>query len=187
MTQQNATHMPPMRSSDEANQSQLQLAREQGLAFERAVKYMTQQEAHGDEIAAGDYRIGYAVEEAEGMYTVQDGRLVWQEPQAENAHVEVVVCDRADGRFIPGLTVYATLLDAHGQEIGTHQQPFLWHPWLYHYGRNWQVPGAGEYTLHIRVEPPQFPRHDKTNGQRYTQPVTATFSGVRIQPGQKRS
>ena len=51
--------------------------------------------------------------------------------------LEVAVRDVADGRFIPGLTMYATLLDHNGVEIGTHQQPFLWHSWMYHYGRNW--------------------------------------------------
>src|SRR6266542_5903610 len=81
------------------------------------------------------------------MYHLRDGQLEWHDSQDENAHIEVVVRDAADGRFIPGLTVYATLLDRAGTEIGTHQQPFLWHPWLYHYERNWRVPGDGTYTL----------------------------------------
>ncbi|MCL4302561.1 MAG: iron transporter [Anaerolineae bacterium] len=98
-----------------------------------------------------------------------------------------MVRDAADGRFIPGLTVYATLLDSAGREIGTHQQPFLWHPWLYHYGRNWHVPGDGQYTLRVRVEAPDFMRHDKINGQRFATPVTVEFDGVKIETGQKIS
>jgi len=182
-----AAHVPPTQESNEANQAQLQLAQEQGQAFGHAVKYMTQKEATGAQMRGGDYLIGYAVEEAEGLYTLNDGKLEWHNPQDENVHVEVVVCDGADGRFIPGLTVYATLYDEQGKEIGTHQRPFLWHPWLYHYGRNWQVPQAGEYRLRIHIEPPQFMRHDKKNGQRFVDPVEVEFKKVKIEPGQKKS
>ncbi|MCL4302562.1 MAG: hypothetical protein KJ077_43130 [Anaerolineae bacterium] len=58
---------PPMRSSDEATQEQLRLAKEQGNAFQKAVEHMTQKEAHGAEKQVADYLIGYAVEHAEGM------------------------------------------------------------------------------------------------------------------------
>jgi hypothetical protein len=187
MNQLSQAKQPPMATSDEAKQSQLQFARQQGEAFERTVKEMTQHEAHGAARQAGDYLIGYAVENAEGMYHMEGGQLVWHNPTDENAHVEIVVQDGADKRFIPGLTVYATLIDQSGQEIGTHQQPFLWHPWLYHYGRNWKLPGDGDYTLRVRVEPPDFMRHDKINGRRYAQPVEVEFRNVRIKTGQKCS
>ena len=186
MTNQKTSN-PPMVASDEATSQQLKLARAQGEAFGRSVEHMTQQEAHGAEIRAGDYLIGYAVEKAEGMYSLVDGELAWHNPTDENVHVEVVVRDGADGRFVPGLTVYATLVDGKGNELGTHQQPFLWHPWLYHYGRNWQVPGPGTYSLRGRVEPPTFMRHDKENGRRYAYPVQVEFRNVKIDPGQKLS
>ncbi|MBV9690835.1 MAG: iron transporter [Ktedonobacteraceae bacterium] len=99
----------------------------------------------------------------------------------------MVVCDGADGRFIPSLSVYTTRIDSKGKEIGTHQQPFLWHPTLYHYGRNWKVPGDGEYRLRVRIEAPNFSRHDKINGKRYTQPVEVEFTNVKIKTGQKKS
>ena len=92
------------RPSDEANEEQLRLAKEQGEALQRAIDEMTKSEAYdGGEQRAGDYLIGYAVEEAEGLYHLWDGRLGWQEPEHENVHVEVAVRDGADGRFIPGL------------------------------------------------------------------------------------
>ena len=178
---------PPMAASDEATSNQLRLAREQGDAFERALKQMTEHEAHGAEQRAGDYLIGYAVEHAEGMYELHDGELRWMEPRDENAHLEIVVRDAGDGRFIPGLAVHATLIDGEGREVGTHEQPFLWHPWLYHYGRNWRVPGSGAYTLRVRVEAPTFCRHDKTNGQRYARPAEVEFQRVQIETGQKHS
>lgn len=185
MTQQQ-TRQPPMQASDESTRKQLQLARAQGEALQRAVQEMTQQEAHGQTQRAGDYVVGYAVEKAEGLYHRRDGRLVWQEPQDENVHVEIVVADGSDQRFIPNLTVHATLIDAQGHKIGTHEQPFLWHPWLYHYGRNWRVPEDGEYTLRVHIDAPAFPRHDKINGQRYADPVDVEFTGVKIKTGQKR-
>ena len=180
------THTPSERPSDEASPEGLRLAQEEGAVFGRAVAHMTQKTAQdGGEKAAGDYLIGYAVEEAEGMYHRVGGRLEWHEPQSENAHIEVVVRDAGDGRFLPGLTVHALLLDGAGKMVGLHRQPFLWHPELFHYGRNWLVPGDGEYTLRVFVEPPHFMRHDKTNGARFADPVEAEFTGVKIKTGRK--
>jgi Fe2+ transport protein len=177
---------PPMQSSDEADAHQLQLACEQGEALQHALEHMIEKVAHdGAETEAGEYRVGYAVENAEGMYHMRNGKLEWSEPEEENVHVEVSVRDGADGRFVPGLTVHATLLDADGNNLGTHRQPFLWHPWLYHYGRNRKVPGDGTYTLHIRIEPPEFCRHDKKNGKRFAEPVDVEFNNVKIKTGHK--
>ena len=50
--------------------------------------------------------------------------------------------DAADGRLIPGLKVQLTLVMQNGEEIGTHEMPLLCTP-IYHYGRNWRVPGDG--------------------------------------------
>jgi uncharacterized protein involved in high-affinity Fe2+ transport len=123
------------------------------------------------------------VEEAEGMYEWVDGELVWRDPNGKNLHVEVAVRDAADGRFVPGVRVLATLIDPDGNEVGTHEQPLLWHPMIYHYGRNWTLPADGDYTLRVRVEPPTFMRHDEVNGKRFTEPVEVEFTGVRVQRG----
>ncbi len=77
------------------------------------------------------------------------------------------------------------VLDAEGESVGSHSQPFVWHPWLYHYGRNWQVPGEGEYTLKVNIKAPEFPRHDEKNGERYADDVDVEFEGVQIKTGQK--
>jgi hypothetical protein len=175
-----------MRPSEEADPKGLELAKRQGDALGQTLKHMTGDVAEdGREAPAGEYLVGYAVEEAEGLYRLKDGRLQWEESGEENAHIEVSVRDAADGRFVPALTVHATLIDDQGDEIGTHHQEFLWHPYLYHYGRNWKVPGDGEYTLRVRIERPDFPRHDKVNGRRYTEPVEAEFQHVRIKTGRK--
>ena len=174
------------RPSEESDSAQLDLARRQGDAFGRALQAMSEMDSHGRVQRVGDYLVGYEVEEAEGMYVPDGDGLRWQEPQQENAHLEVVVRDADDGRFVPGLRVHATLLDAGGGEVGSYELPFLWHPWLYHYGRNVQVPGDGNYSLRLRIDPPQFPRHDKVNGRRYAKAEDVQFSGVQIETGQKR-
>lgn len=134
-----------MRQSEESTRKQLALARRQGEAPQDALEAMDEESDSGVVVQrSGDYEIGLAVEEAEGMWEWHGGELVWQNPKDENCHVEVCVRDNADGRFVPGIEVTVTLTADDGNEIGSHVQPFLWHPWLYHYGRNWQVPGTGE-------------------------------------------
>lgn len=179
-----SAHPPMDPDTSEATAEQLDLAREQGDAYGRALQHMTTRVAHdGGEQEAGPYRIGYAVEEAEGMFEWTDDGLVWRDPGEANAHIEVSVRDASDGRFVPGVGVTATLIDPDGNEAGTHEQPLLWHPMLYHYGRNWTLPSDGRYTLRIRVDPPTFMRHDEVNGRRFTEPVETEFTGVRVELG----
>jgi len=181
-----APELPAMDpDTSEATQKQLDLAIAQGDAYGAALEYMTGTVAHGGgQTEAGHYLIGYAVEEAEGMYEWEDGELVWHDPEDENLHVEIAVCDAADGRFIPAVKVTGTLIDPDGNEVGSHEHPLLWHPMLYHYGRNWTVPSDGTYTLHVRVEPPTFMRHDDVNGCRFKEPVETTFTNVQVERGQ---
>jgi len=170
--------------SSEADERQLALAREQGEAYGRALEHMVSSVADdGGEQTAGHYRIGYAVEEAEGMFQMQGDDLEWHSPEGENLHLEVTVRDAADGRFVPGVRVLATLIDPEGEEVGTHEQPLIWHPMIYHYGRNWTVPADGPYRLRVRVEPPAFQRHDEINGRRFTEPVEVEFDSVEVERG----
>lgn len=173
-----ATQIP----SEEASAEVLKLAREQGQAYIKALGHMVRDVADsGNEQQAGDYIVAYAIEKAEGMYKRDDqGDLVWHEPEDANVHIEVSVRDAADHRFIPALTVHVRLIDSAGKDVGLHRQPFLWHPWLYHYGRNWQVARSGAYTLAVRIEAPDFPRHDRKNGRRFADDVEVTFENVKI-------
>ena len=179
------TKPPPMDpNTDEADAKQLDLARQQGESYRRALEHMANDVAEdGGMQAAGEYLVAYAVEEAEGMYEWQGSELVWREPDGENLHVEIAVCDAADGRFVPGLKVTGTLVDPDGNEVGSHEHPLLWHPMLYHYGRNWTVPADGDYTLHVRIDPPTFMRHDEVNGCRFKDIVETTFAGVKVERG----
>jgi uncharacterized protein involved in high-affinity Fe2+ transport len=119
------------------------------------------------------------------MYHPTDGgELEWIEPaDGENCHLEVAVSDAADGRFVPELDVSARLVSEDGTEVGPVEVPFVWHPGLHHYGVNLSVPGDGTYAVHVHVEPPSFPRHDETNGDRYAEPVDVTFEDVDVETG----
>jgi len=174
-----------MQKSSEATAEQLDLARKQGDAYQESLQYMIDKVvANGGMQEAGEYLIAFAQESAEGLYHLEgEGQLVWKEPESENCHIEIAVCDKADRRFIPGLRVELTIIPERGNPIGPMQVPFLWHPGLYHYGRNITLPGTGNYTLRVRVDPPKFGRHDKTNGARYSQAVVTEFKEVQLKAG----
>lgn len=176
---------PPMDpNTSEATKRQLELAIGQGDAYHKAVEYMVGTIAKGGGMQKkGDYLIGYAVEDAEGMYSFDEGELTWNNPKEENQHLEIVVCDGSDGRFIPGVSVTATLVTPSGEELGPHGQVLVWHPMIYHYARNWILPEDGEYVLRVHVDPPTFMRHDEVNGRRFTEPVDVEFTGVKIERG----
>lgn len=118
------------------------------------------------------------------MWVPKGGDLEWSKPGDENAHIEVAVRDAADGRLIPGLQVEATVIDGDGNELGSHEMPLLWHPYLYHYGRNWRLPADGSYTLKVRFDAPTFARHDEKNGRRFLKGAEVTFENVRVKRGQ---
>ena len=173
-------------TSEEVDQRHLDLAREEGETYQRALRHMTEDVAHaGATREMGDYVIGFAQEPAEGMYHLRDGDLEWVEPSAENCHLEAAVADVIDGRFVPHLSVQASLTAEDGEEIGPVELPFVWHPGLYHYGANLTVPGDGTYDVRIRVEPATFPRHDKVNGDRFQEAVETLFEDVDVMCGQR--
>lgn len=121
-----------------------------------AVHYMADEVADdGGETRAEDYVISYAVEEAEGMYDWLDGELVRQNPEETNTHLEVAVRDASDGRLVPGARVTVTMIGPDGTEVGTEHHPLLWHPMVYHYGRNWKLPVDGEYVMRVHVDRPR--------------------------------
>lgn len=171
--------------SDEADAKQLEMARQEGDAYHRSLLYMAHDVADaGGEQQAGDYIVAFAQERAEGMYMLRgESELEWVEPQEENCHLEISVSDAADRRFIPGLDIEASLVSESGAVTGPFPIPFLWHPGLYHYGRNIKLPGDGRYTLRIRIAPPTFMRHDKANGRLYASTIEVEFKDVQLKTG----
>lgn len=179
-------HTPPARASNEAEPEQLDIARGEGEAYRQALHAM-QEESGATLERAGDYLVAFVQEGAEGMYALEDGQLVWREaPEDANAHLEIAVADAGDGRFVPGLNIQLTVSDGN-HEVFTTQVPFLWHPFLHHYGCNAKVPGKGPFTVQVHIDPPTFMRHDPVNGKRYADPVEVTFLDVPFEPGRKPS
>ncbi|MBA8881818.1 iron transporter [Phyllobacterium myrsinacearum] len=178
---------PSERPSDEADAKQIAMAKKEGDAYHNSLRYMAEEVADaGGQKRAGDYIVAYAQERAEGMYMPdKSGRLKWSEPTDENCHLEISVSDAGDKRFVPYLTIKATLLPVTGAKIGPFEIPFVWHPGLYHYGRNIKVPGDGRYALHVTIEPPTFMRHDKINGKRYVDKVEVEFANIEIKTGRE--
>lgn len=183
MSQQSA---PPMAPSNEATEEQLNVARAEGDGYRRAMQAMADEEG-AVTARAGDLVIAFVNEEAEGMYALEGDRLVWREAaQDANVHLEVAVADAGDGRFVPGLSVWLEL-SREGEQVLATKMPFLWHPFLYHYGTNAAVPDEGPYRVTIRVAPAEFMRHDPVNGRRYAEPVEVRFDDVRLTTGRKPS
>lgn len=171
-----------MRASEEATREGLRLAREAGEAYQRSVSHFLEKVAeNGATMQVGDYRVGVALERAEPLwYPKGDGLELAERPEQANLHLEVVVTDKDDGRFVPELDVAVTLQAEDGRKVGTWDLPFLWHPTMFHYGRNISVPGGGKYHLRVNIAAPTFSRHDKVNGRRYTQPVLAEFRDLEV-------
>lgn len=177
---------PPTGASNEADPDQLDVARAEGDAYLRALEAM-REESGAVVKHAGDFLVALVQENAEGMYEPRDGRLVWHEaPEDANGHLEVAVADAADGRFVPGLDVSVTVSRG-GERVLDTRLPFLWHPFLHHYGTNFTMPGAGAYDVQVHIDPPTFMRHDPVNGKRYEHPVEVAFLNVEFEPGRKPS
>jgi len=177
----------PGKPSKEADRKQLRVAQGEGDAVKRSLAAMRHETGRGKSIRVRDMLISCSEEHAEGLYIWEGDQLVWHNPsENENAHLEIVVEDAHDGRFIPYLDVTASIFKAAQDEpLLTVTLPFLWHPWLYHYGANLAMPGDGNYDLLIQVSNLKVNRHDKENGNRYTQPAEVRFENIPFTTGQK--
>jgi hypothetical protein len=175
-----------MSPSNEAEEDQLDVARQEGDAYARALLAMDE-ESGATLRRAGQYLVAFVQEDAEGMYGFEGSELVWYEaPEEANAHFEIAVADSADGRFVPGLEISLSVLEGDREVIRT-ELPFLWHPFLHHYGINARVPGEGPYTVRAVIEPPRYLRHDPVNGKRYPEQVEVEFENQHFTPGRKPS
>jgi hypothetical protein len=170
-------------------QARLRLALAQGSAYRRSLAIMSDGVAvDGASQRSGDYVVAYAVEFAEGYWYLDRGGLHYAERVDEsaetNAHVEVSVLDADTGRFLPGLAVTATLYKD-GERVGTEREPFMWHPWVYHYGMNWRVPGAGRYALEVAFERPAYAAVGADGAPRFARGGKVRFEAVDLAVGQK--
>ena len=122
---------------------------EQNKAFKEAFDYIIQKDSYGGHRIKGGYLIAYSLELARNLTYPGEGDPQWQDLREENAHIGIAVHDAVDLHFITGLLVTVTVIDEGGYLVGSFEQPLLERPNLYHYGRNWKLPGDGKYSLRI--------------------------------------
>lgn len=161
-----------------------ELARGEGDAVRRSVDAMSARATgRGAQQRSGDYEITLAASRAKPFWSMRRGELHFDAlspDDTSNAHLDIVVREAATGRVMSGLDVRTTILDSRHREIGTYSAGFMWHPWLLHNGVNVRVPSTGRYTVRIRANAPEFRRYGSMAGRRFTRPLDAEFTNVRI-------
>lgn len=173
----------------EAEEGESDLAAGQASALRRTLVNMYKTAIGGKDQRVGDYIVANANEYSEAYWYFDTGHFVlateMENSAARNSHVEVAVMDAETGRFVPGLRVQATLTDANGREVGSHAEPLMWHPWLWHYGENWRIPHNGRYRVHVHFDAPDFARYGRKAGHIMGEPVDCDFPGQKLISGQK--
>ncbi len=166
------------------NEKKIALEEDQGKAYSAALDLMKQMDNH-TEVEVDDYIITVAAEEAEGTYRVSGGGLKWHTPEEQfNSHIEIVVRDKHDRRFLPGLTISAKI-KKDDRVVATKDFPFYWHPFLYHYGTMLRIEEEGDYQLEVHIPAPTFPRHDEIKGKRFGKDVNVTIGPIKLEKGRK--
>lgn len=118
-------------------------------------------------------RISYQFGQAQGWYTFKGDTLSWREPVVQDTnHVSVKVEDTRDGRFLPDCKV-AVLGSDSTTSAGVFSATacgLTWYPDYYAYSCNVTIPeSTKDFALAIKVDPPNFNRADKDNGDFFTQ------------------
>lgn len=178
---------PPL---SDAAAAATELAQAPGAAYHQTLGALYENVNAGEARQVGDYLVGYAIDYALATWNLDEAKnkfryeIDTEETTQLNAHVEATVQEARTGRFVPGLHLTATLADAQGHDLGTHELPFEWHPWVFHYGENWRVPRSGPaYRLRLRAEAPTFRRYGRTAGQVFSRRFDVSFDSVRVVTG----
>lgn len=160
-------------------------AQDQGKTYDKALDLLSEDVDVCVGLKKDDYIITLGCEEAEGTYYPEgDDALRWQPPaQNLNKHIEITVQDAGDHRFVPGLKLRCTLKDGGGNGLGEFEVPFQWHPFIFHYGTDIELPGEGDFSFSLTIAQPQFARHSRTHGERYKSAVQAYFGPLHLKPG----
>ncbi len=131
----------------------------------------------------GDYMLAYVVDAPKGWYETRDGSLAWRPPApTETQHIEAVIMDSLTGQPLPMTGVTLDVLTPSGTVVQSQPLAFYWHPMGNHYGANYSIPTAGTYTIRVQAPAPDFRRHNIKLGNRLTDPVDASFTGVKLTP-----
>ncbi len=161
-----------------------QLASSEGEAVDRPMADLLRSaDASGSQARSGDYKVAVVVRSARGYWEARNGKLNYASPTnsvGPTAHIDVSIRDATTGRFVPDLKVRVTVLDSRKKEIDTYATPFMWHPWMNHYGLNMPVPGPGRYTIRVRAEAPAFRRYGSMALKKFNRPIDVEVHNVRF-------
>jgi hypothetical protein len=161
----------------------LALSRKEGAAFASAIEAAIRRKGRsGYHQRAGDYDVALIVSPATGSWNMRDGKLVYLAPDSSAAihHIDVTIRDGATGRSVPGLNVRVTLLNSRKREAGTFVLPFMWHPWMNHYGANVAVPASGRYTIRVRADAPAYRRYGAGALKQFNRALDVDVRNVRL-------
>ncbi len=129
-----------------------------------------------------DYILIAYVENSEGSYIKEsDGKLDWNDPEKYGLqHFGIIIQDRDDKRFVPYLDVIIRVYDKGGDLITEAKAPFIWHPFVYHYGFDTPIENDGEYYIEVTVKSPKFDRAHRSLGKKYTEDLITRIGKVEI-------
>lgn len=185
----------PGGAADWADSAGLALALGEGAALGRALNEMANNVAvSGATTRTHDYLAYVAFERSEGYWEphghTHDGlglryTIEADESAARNAHLEIGMRDTLTGRFLPGMRPRATVLDAGGRVVGTYAPPFMWHPWIHHFGMNLRVPRSGQYTVRVHADAPRYRRYGRLADGMFAAPLDVELRDLKIVTGQK--
>jgi Fe2+ transport protein len=160
------------------------LARDEGEAVDRPLTALIAgPDASGSQVRSGDYKVAVVVQQDRGYWEARNGKLSYVNPDSSvgpTVHIDVIVRDATTGRFVPGLRLRATILNSRKKEIDTYTLPFMWHPWMNHYGLTVPTPGKGRYTIRVRAEAPDFRRYGNTALKKFNRAIDVSVRGVRM-------
>lgn len=128
-----------------------------------------------------DFIITVAVENSIGNYVKEGSELDWQDPEKYGMqHFEVIIIDRDDKKFVPYLDVKVRIFDNNHALVTETEAPFMWHPFVSHYGFDVSIPDDGEYYAEVTIKSPEFARMHKSHGKKYSENITVKMAGFEI-------
>ena len=164
-----------MAESNEANATQLALARREGAAYDALVRWEAAGAGWAQAANAGDYRFVASLTPAEGWWSDASGTPRWTDAPAGTVHLRVFPEDAASLRFVPELTMRARMLDANESILTEAPLVSALYPVTEAYGANVTLP-PGTTRIAVVVEPLQAMRHDPYNGDRFFRRTTVLFN-----------
>lgn len=162
----------------------IELARQEGIAVERSLTgILREANVSGSQRRSGDYNVAVVVQNPRGSWEQRNGKLIYARPDSDIgpiSHIEVSIRDATTGRLLPGLNVHASIVDSRKRAINTYPMPFMWHPWMNHYGLDVAVPGKETYTIRVRADAPSFRRYGGTALRKFNRAIDVEMRGVRF-------